>query len=292
MNRLSYMLFLFFVFFLGAMPFWLIYALSVMFYALVYWVFGYRKKVVVANLRKAFPEKSSSEIKKITRQFYHYFTDMLLEGIKGFTMSRANIIRRHTLLNPEILDEYYQSGQSVIGVTAHYGNFEWGTMSGGLQVKHKAVGFYKPMSNPYVDAFIRRSRGKHGTLLTSIFQTHRTFINYQNDCCIYLMIADQNPSNKDKAIWADFLGIQTAFLHGPENYSLRFNYPVIYIDIKRIRRGFYEIELVPIVSDPSKMAPGEITQVFAHNIEKRIMQHPQYWLWSHRRWKYNKPTES
>ncbi|MEI8201802.1 MAG: lysophospholipid acyltransferase family protein [Bacteroidota bacterium] len=288
MNRLTYFFFLFFVYFLGMMPFGMMYALSGFFYTLVYYVLGYRKKVVISNLLKAFPEKSAAEIKSISRRFYRYFTDMLLEGVKGFSMSKLNIIRRHKLLNPELLDEYFKRGQSVIGVTAHFGNFEWGTMSGGLQIQHLALGFYKPMSNHYVDAFIRRSRAKHGTVLTSIYQTHRTFVNYEKECCIYLMIADQNPSNKNKAIWADFLGIETAFLHGPENYALHFNYPVIYIDIKPVRRGFYEIELVPMVEDPSQMSPGEITQLYAKYIENRIQQQPQYWLWSHKRWKYGK----
>ena len=99
------------------------------------------------------------------------------------------------------------------------------------------------------------------------------------------MIADQNPSNKEKAIWVDFLGIDTAFLHGPEVYALKLNYPVVYIDIKRVKKGFYEIELLPLVENPSIMQPGEITQLYAQAIEKRIQSAPQYWLWSHKRWK-------
>ncbi len=285
MKRLEYFLFLVFVYVIGLMPFAMVYALSGAFYALVFYVFGYRKKVVIDNLRKAFPEKSKAEIAVLTKAFYHYFADMLLESVKGFTMSKSNIVRRHKLMNPELLESYFKKKQSIIGVTAHYGNFEWGTMSSGLQIQHTVVGFYKPLANPYIDNYIRKSRAKHGTVLSSIYQTMRTFVHYKKDVCAYLMIADQNPSNKEKAIWVDFLGIDTAFLHGPEVYALKFNYPVIYIDIRRVKKGFYEIDLIPLVEDPSKTQAGEITQRFAAAIEKRIMQQPAFWLWSHRRWK-------
>jgi KDO2-lipid IV(A) lauroyltransferase len=255
---------------------------------ILYRVVGYRKQVVESNLRLVFPEKSDKEIQKLVSGSYRNLADVLVEGLKAFTMTRSQIRRRHKVLNPEICDQYYKDKRSVIAVPCHYGNWEWGSMSGSLQLIHQFVVFYKPLANKWVDRFARWSRAKYGGNLVSIYETAKIFRNYQNENSIFIMAADQSPSNASKAIWVDFLGRDTAFLHGPEFYAKKFNLPVVFVDIQRRRRGFYELTLEVIADNPSELEAGEITQRYATKLEEAIREKPENWLWSHRRWKHSR----
>jgi Kdo2-lipid IVA lauroyltransferase/acyltransferase len=292
MTLLTYLIFRLFVGLFAVFPFVLMYAFADMFYGLAFYVIKYRRKVVVANLEKAFPEKPPSEIQHIAREYYKHLANLMAESLKGLTMSKKSIHKRHKIINPELLNEYYDKNISVIGVSGHYGNWEWGTMSGGWQVKHTAVGLYKPLSNCRIDEFMKRTRAKCGTQMASIKNTYEAFQMDRPAPCIFLMIADQSPTNLDKAYWIDFLGIDTAFLHGPEKYAKLYNYPVLYIDIKPIKRGFYELELIPICQNPSELKDGELTGMFAAMLEKRIRERPRYWIWSHRRWKHSRAPKA
>lgn len=283
-----YVLFLFFIGLFAIMPFWMIYGFSNFAYFVLYKVFGYRKKVVFSNLEKAFPNKSKEEIKSIAIKFYKNLTDIIIEGIKGFSIGRKTVAKRHKILNPEVLEEFFNKNQSVIGVTGHIGNWEWGSLSAGFQIKHKAIAFYKPLSNKYINKFLKNTRTKCGTHLASIYETHQTFETFANECCAYILVADQNPGNKEKAIWTDFLGIDTAFLHGPEKYAKFYNYPIVFIDIKRVKRGYYELRLSTLIENLSLCTEGEITQKYAQRLQQAIEETPHSWLWSHKRWKYKR----
>lgn len=291
MNLFFYLIFRLFTGVFALFPFRLLYFFSDIFYYLAYYIIGYRKTIVISNLKKAFPHKPPAEIRRITKQYYRYLADIMVESLKGFTMSRKSLIRRHKILNPEILDKFYKSNLSVIGVSGHYGNWEWGSISGGLQIKHHPVAFYKALSNPYIDRFLKRSREKCGTQLVSIKETFDTFQANKERACIYLMIADQSPVNLEKAYWLDFFGIDTAFLHGPEKYANMYDLPVIYIDIIPVKRGFYELELHLITERPHELPEGELTRLFAGILEKRITDKPPYWIWSHRRWKRSRAQQ-
>lgn len=248
-------------------------------------VFGYRRKVMLDNLSKCFPGADEPTLRKMLRSAYRNLTDILIEGIKAFTMTKKQIIRRHRILNPEIAKPYFDKGQSLIGVTGHYGNWEWGSISASLQMDHSINAFYKPLSNKWVDRFVRRSRSKSGTTLVSIYETAAVFERFKNEPAIYLMAADQSPTNRERSYWVNFLGRDTAFLHGPEKYSRTYNYPVFYIDIRRIKRGFYEIRLSLLAEDPAALPEGELTARYAKKLESVILDDPANWLWSHRRWK-------
>jgi Lauroyl/myristoyl acyltransferase len=288
MNFVYYLIFRLFTGLFFLFPFWVLFIISNLFYYLAFYIIGYRKKVVMSNLKNAFPEKSEAEIYNITKKFYKYLADIMVESLKGFTMSRKDIIKRHKILNPEILESYFEKNISIIGVSGHYGNWEWGSMSGGLQVKHHNVAYYKTLSNPYIDRFLKRSRQKCSTQLVSITETFDTFLTNKDNACAFLMIADQSPSNADRAIWINFLGIETAFLHGPEKYARMYNLPVLYIDIRPVRRGYYELELIPITDAPNELKEGELTRLYGNILEQRIRERPQYWIWSHRRWKHSR----
>ncbi len=287
MSILLAVIFFFFVILFACLPFFIIYLISDLFAFLLEKVFAYRKKVIVKNLKQCFPEKSDDEIKNLLPKIYKNLSDNILEGIKAFSMTRWQIKRRHKIINPELVENYYTLGKSIIAVTGHYGNWEWGSLSSGLQTNYNIVALYKPLSNKIIDKFVRWSRARFGTVLGSIGNTSTIFKMFENKTTAFLMAADQSPGKKyqNNAFWIEFLGRDTAFLHGPEKYARAMNYPVVYIDVQRQRRGFYEIELSVLADHPKDLAEGEITARFAKKLESVILKKPSDWLWSHNRWK-------
>lgn len=285
MQYILYIIFLISIYFIAIIPFWILYPFSNFLSFLFHRVFKYRKKIVIQNLKKSFPEKSEKEINSIVKKTYRNLTDIVVESIKTFTISTKQVKKRFKIINPEILDEYHKQGQSVIGVTGHYGNWEWGAMAGSLQIKHRAIAIYKPLSNKYIDNFIKRTRAENGTLLKSIHKTSETFENFNNQTCIFLLVADQSPSSTKKAIWVDFLNQDTACLHGPEKYAKIYNYPVIYLDIHRVKRGYYELTAEKLLDNPAALEKGMVTKIYMNKLEEVIREKPEDWLWSHKRWK-------
>lgn len=270
---------------IGIMPFFILYRFSDIARFLLQYVFRYRRKVIRNNLTMAFPEMNKKELFRTTVKTYKNLTDVLMEGIKSICLTRSQVRKRHIITNPGIIEPYLAAGKSIITVAAHYNNFEWGTLSPGVFTRFNSVAFYKPLSNKYIDRIIRKSRSKFGTTLASIKETSLTFEKFRNNPTIFLMAADQSPSNHSKAIWVNFMGIGTAFLHGPEKHARINNYPVFYGHVERVRRGFYTCEMSLLADNPVELPEGEITRRYAAKIESIIRKKPENWLWSHRRWK-------
>lgn len=290
MNLLLAILFVFFVILIGLIPFWLIYIFSDFASFILGQCIKYRRNVIKENLQLSFPNYSEEWIKSVISKTYKNISDNLVESFKSFTMTKSSIVKRHKINNPELLEKYIENNQSIIGVTAHYANWEWGSLSAGLQTDYKFVAFYKPLSNSIINKFLKRSRSKCGTTLASIAQTSYTFDSYKEKPHIYLMAADQSPSGTQikNALWFDFLGRDTAFLHGIEKHSRKNNYPVVYIDIQRVKRGYYEITLSELCNEPNKLIEGEITERYVRKLEEVIKHKPENWLWSHKRWKHKR----
>lgn len=289
MNLILSFLLIFFIMVLGLIPFFILYPISDLVYFVLYRVAGYRKNVVRENLTLSFPQHDKKSLRRLERLSYKNLSDVLLEGIKGFTMTRGQIRRRHFVVNPEILDSFKAEGRTVISLPSHYGNWEWGSLSPGLFIKdYKIVAFYKPLTNPYADRFVRKNRSRTGTMLASIYKTYATFDSLKNERSAYIMAADQSPSNAKNVVWVNFLGRETAFLHGPEKYAARYNYPIFFVDIQRIKRGYYQLELSLLSDNPSQLEHGEITRRYARKLEEAILKKPENWLWSHRRWKLSR----
>jgi KDO2-lipid IV(A) lauroyltransferase len=225
------------------------------------------------------------ELAAIEKRIYLNLSDIIVEGIRAFTMNKKQILARHRILNPEILDPYFDAGQGVIVVTGHYGNWEWGALSPALQTRFQIVGFYKPLKNKLIDKFVRKNRSRYGTVLSPIRETTKTFEMHRGQPVMYLMAADQSPSNREAAYWVNFLGRETAFLHGPEKHARINNYPVVFVAIRRVKRGYYELELSIITEDPSLLPESEITRRYALKMEELIKEDLPNWLWSHKRWK-------
>jgi len=280
--------FLFFIFLVSILPFKLIYLFSNFASFIMANVVKYRSQVVYDNLEKSFPEKSKTELKTIANKFYLNLTDNLLESFKSFTMKKSSIIKRHKITNPELLESLLTKHKGIIGVTAHYANWEWGSQSGSLQCKNKFTALYKPLKNKYINQILKKSRTKCGTELISIYKTSAMFEQFKDQGYVFLLAADQSPAGGkqlDNAYWFDFFGRKTAFLNGPEKHAKNNNYPVVYIDIQRIKRGHYEIELSLLSDKPNDLNDGEIIHLYKNKLEEVIRRKPEDWLWSHKRWK-------
>lgn len=287
-----FILFLISIVIVAIIPWGLIYGYSNLMAKLLHKVLKYRVRVTRSNLRLAFPEKSDAELAVIEKQSYQNLADISVEALKGFTMRNSAIRERHKILNPELLDYYYNQKQSIIGVAGHLNNWEWGALSAGIQLKHHPVAIYKPLSNKLIDWFIKWNRSIRGTELVPTNQTFDTFQKYKHKPCIYILVADQSPSNLSKAYWINFFNQDTACIHGPEKYAKMYNYPVIYIDIKRVKRGYYTVELSVLCDKPNELKDGELTAAYMHRLEQSIRENPESWLWTHRRWKRKRPQKA
>lgn len=288
MDRLTYYFFRFFIFLFRLIPFRLLFGFADLVFYVIYYLAGYRKQVVYQNLRNSFPEKSEVEITTIAKGFYHHLSDMLIESLKAFTMSEAAVVRRYKYYNTEILEDLYKKGKSVICIAGHYGNWEWGGLASGPQLFHKPVGFYKPLTNKFVDAYVLKTRVKGRSKLASITQTAETFKTDWGEPAIFYMVADQSPSSSRLAYWVNFLNQETAALHGPEKYARIHNYPVVFAYVKKVKRGYYTVDFRMLEPEPVKTKTGELTGRFMKMLEEVIRANPEYYLWSHRRWKLQK----
>jgi len=278
-------LYIFFLIIISILPFSVLYVFSDIICFTICYIIKYRRKIIIKNLNDSFPGLSDDEINKLIYKVYQNLADVSVESIKAFTMSAKQIMRRHRVLQPEVADEYLQQNRSVIAVTGHIGNWEWGSLSASLFIKQNAVAFYKTLSNPFIDRFIRFNRSRTGTMLVSTKETYLTFQNLVNKASIYLMAADQRPGSANSCYSVPFFGRETPFLRGPEKYSRLYNYPVVFINIKRVKRGCYNVDIEKLVDDPASLPEGEITALYARKLESVIRENPENWLWSHNRWK-------
>jgi Kdo2-lipid IVA lauroyltransferase/acyltransferase len=287
MNLSGALLFFIAVLFIGLLPVPLLYLISNLLRFVAYWIIGYRRDVIKKNLESSFPGISNNELKWLTHFFYKNLADILIEGIWAFTISRKQIINRFQIINPEVIESFSASGQSIIGVTGHYANWEWGSLLASLQTDFNVVAFYKPVNNKYIDRFVRWSRSRFGTNLAAINETTLTFEKCRDTKTLFLMAADQGMPKKfsEKAYWIKFLNHDTPFLHGMEKHARSNNLPVIYIDIQRVRRGYYAVELSELATKPLELEEGALTEMYARKLESIIIKKPENWLWSHNRFK-------
>ena len=275
--------------FFSFLPFKLLYLLSDGLRFVFIFLVKYRYRVIKTNFKNAFPEKQPSEIQLLTHRFYQHFCDLLLESVKGLSLPRPELQRRFVYKNPEIFTPLFEKKQSAILLGSHYGNWEWGVLSFPLAVQHKVIGIYKPVKNPRLDAWLNRRRKRWGLHLASMQQAGRAVIENRLQPCIFVLIADQTPSDVKSAHWLPFLNQDTPFLHGPDKLARQTGYPVFMFEIQRVKRGFYEVTFKEVCKNPKMATESEITTAFARQLEATIRRNPPDWLWSHRRWKRKRP---
>jgi KDO2-lipid IV(A) lauroyltransferase len=299
MNFISFLFFKFFVIVIGILPFRVLYLLSDVFAFVLYRIIGYRKGVIFRNLENAFPEKGKEEIKRIVGQTYKNLADITLEGFKAFTMDKEEIARRYKITNRDLVLSYFKNGKSVMMLGAHYNNWEWGTSAlpvhldfSEQSVESNIVIIYKPLANGYMDKYMKRVRKKAGAVLATLRETGYYFNKYVNKNTGFILIADQNPSNKTKSVWVNFFGRETPFLRGAEILSRKYDIPVLFGEVTRVKRGYYEYKFYVLAENPAEYGSGKITELYAMKLESIIRKQPANWLWSHKRWKHAKEGQN
>ncbi|MFK7810085.1 MAG: lysophospholipid acyltransferase family protein [Saprospiraceae bacterium] len=286
MQSLVYITLRLFVFFFTLLPFRVLYWISNGLQFLFFYVIKYRYSIIKSNLEKSFPRQSEQNIQQLMWAFYQNLSDIFLEGIKGLSMSKMELIKRYRFVNPEVLENYYNQKQSIIILASHYGNWEWGARAIGYQIKHHTIGIAAPVKNQFVHDYLKSVRDSENVTTVEMKQTPRAFVQYKEQTAAFVFIMDQSPRNTRGAHWVNFLNQETACLQGADYYARRMNYPVFFAVQKRISRGYYEVELQLLERQSSQLPEEAITKRYMKKLEEIVLQKPENWLWSHRRWKH------
>ena len=277
------------IFFLGLLsllPLSILYLLADGSYLLLYRVFGYRKSVVRQNLLNALPERTLPEIIRIEKRYYKYLASLIFEVIKMTTISRSEIQKRFIFKNKQLVQQYLDGGQSILVCSAHYGNWEWGTMGIGLNFKADHYPIYKPLSNHTFDNWFKKVRSRYGNKLIAMRQTMRGLAASKGTPSIFSFGNDQAPSKDESHYWTTFLHQPASIQLGIEKIARKTNQPVFYLKTKVLKRGYYEVDCVPLCLNPAETKEFEITEMHTRFLEGIIRNEPEYWLWSHKRWKH------
>lgn len=277
---------------LSILPFWLLYRLSDLLYVVTYLLVGYRKKVVTENLINSFPEKSKDEIVKIRSEFYKHFCDVIVETIKLLTMSEKTFKKRCSMSDVAVHNfmQYLGNGQTAVGIAGHCSNWEWTGVVIQVYLNKQSIGVYHPLANKNFDSLVYHLRSRFGGDLIPMKQLlkHILSLKQQNIHKLVGLLADQTPP-PESAYWTKFLNQDTPVFNGPEKISKKFNYPIVYLTAKKIKRGYYQYDSKVLVHDPKSHPDGEISEIHTKFLEAKIKEQPSYWLWSHRRWKHKRP---
>lgn len=276
---------------LSRLPYGWLYAISDGLYWLVYRLVGYRRKVVSKNIRNSFPDKTAKEHLAIERAFYSHFFDLIVEVIKQFSISREDVLDRCRVLNPELMDAYAKENRSIFMLAGHYGNWELFVLAVELQIQHQSFGIYHPLKNPYWDKKMADMRSQYGMALVSKKALGDFFRRITEETVATFFGTDQAPSDPYRAYWMTFLNQDTPVFFGAEKYAKDYDQVVVFCDIKKVKRGYYEVEFKLISDEPREEDYGVITEKHVRALEEQILQEPEYWLWTHRRWKREKPED-
>lgn len=291
MSKIGYYIALPFIYLLSILPFPVLYALSTCVYVLLFHVVGYRKEVILTNLRNSFPEKSEGELKRIRKAFYKYLCDLFLEVFKTLTITRKNMLKRCYFDDDAIklFKQLSAENRSIIIVLGHQGNWEWAGNTFSLLLDHQLYVIYHPLKNQDFNNLIRKMRMTFGTKLIAMRDTYKDMLNAKDELNATAFIADQTPSNVQGAYWTTFLNQDTPVFKGTEMISKKIGYPVVYANVKRVKRGYYVMHAEMLVENPKLTTDGEISEIHTKRLERDIIAQPETWLWSHRRWKHKRP---
>ncbi|MGI0107106.1 lysophospholipid acyltransferase family protein [Salinimicrobium sp. WS361] len=288
MQRLVFWLVYPFLWLISILPFSLFYLFSDLVYLIVYYIARYRRKTVNENLRLVFPEKSDKEIKKIRKQFYHHMVDMFLEMIKSLSISNEELKKRFCFTNPEEIDKIRAMDKSILLACGHYASYEWMNALELYDLKHESFGIYKKIKNRYFDQLVKDIRGRYNTELIPSSKATKTITDNQHNgiCGIYALIADQSPKLSRTRAWISFMGIKSPVFMGLEKLSHTLDMAVVYLHVEKVKRGHYVASFKTISYEPTKEPDYFITRKYIELLEEQIREKPQYYLWTHKRWKH------
>ena len=274
---------------ISLLPWWSIRLLSDVLFLILFHVIKYRRKVVFKNLKNSFPSKSILEIKQIERNHYRYFADLMTESTKLFSISQKELADHVKILNKEVLLKYLEANQSIIVVLGHYGNWEFAGARFAMELPTQLKAIYHPLTNPYFDQLFIDLRSRFGNELYPMEDTVRKMFKNRNETTLTAFIADQTPS-KHHAFWLPFLNQDTPVYKGTEMLAKKFNHPVVYATVNRVKRNYYEIKFEELCVNSSTTSDQEITKLHLAKLERDINNQPETWLWTHRRWKHKRPV--
>lgn len=274
---------------ISMLPFPILYIFSDFIYLIVYYVIGYRKKTVRENLTLTLPHLSNKERLIIEKKFFRHMCDMFLEMIKTMTISEEEINRRYRFTNIEVYKDFEKKGKSIALMCAHYASYEW-AITINRHIGFKGYGIYKKIGNPYFDKLVKNIRSRFKAYLITTKETIPTISQNSKDTVlsIYGFASDQSPKLSSVFHWAKFMGIEVPVHTGAEMLAKKYNMNVIFLRTKKIKRGFYEASF-EILSENVKEVPNyQITDQFLKLVENQIYEAPEYYLWTHKRWKHRR----
>ncbi|MBP2833958.1 lysophospholipid acyltransferase family protein [Aquimarina sp. U1-2] len=277
---------------ISKLPWRLFYAVSDCVYCIAYYLIRYRRKTVTRNLTLVFPEKSEKEIRRIRKAFYKHMCDMFLEMTKSLSISREELIKRYKVVNLEEFHEFEKKNKSIIVLMGHYGSFEWSNAIDLVSI-HPCVGIYKQIKNKYFDRLAHRIRGRFNSRLIASHKVARQIIKdkQKDTVCAYGMISDQSPKIYNAKYWTDFMGINVPIFLGGEFLAQRLDVIVLYLQVKKVKRGHYEVKFIPISENSKEEEKFYCIKKYLRLLEEQIKEEPQYYLWTHKRWKHRNATK-
>jgi Kdo2-lipid IVA lauroyltransferase/acyltransferase len=275
--------------FFSRLPMRALYAFSAFLYVLAFYVVRHRHQVIRDQLEKAFPDLSGAQRGLIHKQFLKNFCDVMVEVLKSASMTEADMCARMQILNLDVARRYLDAGQSVMFVTSHLCNWEWLLHGVTLQLGYPVDAAYKPLHDQWAERLMLEIRSRFGARLVPAKELLADFLRRRGIVRAVAMNADQAPVSTDKRYWTQFLGQDTAFYIGAEQIARATRLPVMYVAVRRIRRGYYEVELKPLWDGREVTAPNTVTERYARACEIDVLKSPADWLWSYRRWRLKKP---
>ncbi len=274
---------------LSYLPFWVLYGISDFFYLVFKYVIKYRRNVINQNLKNSFPEKTEAEREEIATRFYHHLCDVMVETIKGYSMNTKQMDNHVKFPNVKLLNDHYDKGKGVIMVGMHYNNWEW---NGILQkyAKPRIIALYNPIrGNDALENFLLRIRTKWGAEFIPVNRSRRLMVELSKmEHPAALALGADQTSLANSKFWTIFMNQESPFFSGPEKIAAYTNYAVVFHHMKKIKRGKYEVEFVPLFENPKEVKPEEIMLTYIRKMEEIIRKEPEYYLWSHRRWKHKR----
>ncbi|MAY84511.1 MAG: lauroyl acyltransferase [Flavobacteriales bacterium] len=276
---------------LSLLPLGVLHGLSYLVYLIVYKLLGYRTKVVHSNLKGSFPEKSESEIKSIMNKFYLHLCDLIVESVKGFSISHKAVKKRMKFKNMDIVDRLHKQGKHMVVAGGHYGNWELFALAIGDATAYSPLALYTPLASDFFNKKFLKSRGKYGLKLLSVKEIRSKLSELMEEQYMVIFGTDQSPRKSQRAYWTKFLNQTTGVQYGAEKIALEFDAAVTFFNIYKVKRGYYEVDCQLICESAKETEYGYITEMHTKLLEAVVRKQPEFWLWSHKRWKHSPPED-
>ena len=289
MNLLVYIIVYPFIWIISKLNFTSIYLISDLLYYILYYIFSYRKKVVRKNLELAFPEKSKMERRRIERENFRNLTDIFLETFKSNNIKEKDLKERFKFKNPELLEKIYNNNQEVIVMCSHYCSWEWVFVIEKI-TKFKINAIYKQLSNKYFDKWTKDRRSQYGANMITTKETYKEVsrLSKLKSLNFYGFASDQSPKKSKAVYWGNFLNNWVPIHTGAEIIAKKYNIAIVFMDVQKVKRGYYEASFLLITDKPNSFKKFGLTDKYIELVEKQVRNKPEYYTWTHRRFKHRK----